>query len=66
VNSDRGQILCLEDAGIPVEETLRPGAVSFLEDVAWQSWQKRLLALAVSVALGVIVAVISQETTGKE
>ena len=34
--------------------------------MAWKGWQKHLLALAVSIAIDVLVAVISQETTGKE
>ena len=43
-----------------------PVLISFLKDVAWNGWQKRLLALVVSLAIGALVALISQETTGQE
>jgi len=43
-----------------------PVLISFLKDVAWKGWQKRLLALAVSIVIGVLVAVISQETQGEQ
>lgn len=43
-----------------------PLIISFLKDVMWKGWQKRILALAISIAIGALVAVISQETSGQE
>lgn len=43
-----------------------PVLISFLKDVSWKGWQKRMLALAVSIAIGVLVAVISGETRSHE
>ena len=43
-----------------------PVLVSFLKDAAWRDWQKRLLALAVSLAIGALVVLVSRETGGGE